>query len=123
MTFAPTGAALSLVKAGKIKAIAIGSRNRSAVAPAIPTLAESGLPRFEVTGWYGLLAPAGTPRHIVEKLYVETKHVLETATVKAALDASSLESLALSPQASAEFMKADAARWSKVIRDAGIAKE
>ncbi|HYC46797.1 MAG TPA: tripartite tricarboxylate transporter substrate binding protein [Burkholderiales bacterium] len=123
LMFAPTGAALPLIKAGRLRAIGIGSRRRSALSPSTPTLSEAGLPRFEVTGWYGLLAPAGTPRHAIDKLYAESKSVLETETMRSRLEGSSLEPLGLSPEASAQFMKSDAARWARVISDAGIGKE
>ena len=123
LMFAPTGTSLPLVNAGKIRAVAVTSVKRWAVTPAIPTVAESGLPGYEVNGWYGLLAPAKTPQAIVNKLYAETKKALETEWITKRLSASSLEPLGLSPEASAQFIKADIARWSRVIRDAGIVKE
>lgn len=123
LMFAPTGAALPLIKAGKLKAIGISSPKRSAMAPATPTLAEAGLPGYEVSGWYGLLAPAGTPRPIISKLYAETKKVLETEAMRNRLGANSLEPLGLSPEESARFIATDTTRWARVIRDAGMAKE
>lgn len=123
LMFAPTGAALPLIKAGKLKAIGISSRTRSATAPATPTLAEAGLPGYEVSGWYGLLAPAGTPRPVINQLYAETKKVLETEAMRSRHEANSLEPFGLSPEASAQFIKTDTVRWARVIRDAGIAKE
>jgi tripartite-type tricarboxylate transporter receptor subunit TctC len=121
--FAPTGTSLPLVNAGKLRAIGVTSTKRWAVTPAIPTLAEAGLPGFEVNGWYGLLAPAKTPPAIINKLYLETKMALETESIRNRLSANSLEPLGLSPEESAQFIKSDTARWSRVIRDAGIVKE
>jgi tripartite-type tricarboxylate transporter receptor subunit TctC len=123
LMFAPTGTSLPLVTAGKLRAIAVTSVKRWSVTPQIPTLAEGGLPGYEVSGWYGLLAPAGTPRSVVDKLYAETKKALEADWIRSRLSASSLEPLGLSPEESARFIKADTARWSRVIRDAGIVKE
>ena len=123
LMFAPTGTSLPLVSAGKIRAIGVSSAKRWAVTPGIPTLAEAGLPGYEVNGWYGLLAPAKTPQAIVNKLYAETKKALETDSIRTRLSANSLEPLGLSPEESALFIKADIARWSRVIREAGIAKE
>jgi len=119
----PTGATTGLINAGKIRAIGVSSPKRWAVAPGTPTLAEAGLPGYEVSGWYGLLAPAGTSKAIIEKLYLETKKVLDTEAIRSRLSANSLEPLGLSPGQSTQFIAADAARWARVVLQAGIPKE
>ena len=123
LLFAPTGTSLPQVNAGKVRAIGVSSIKRSKVMPGIPTLAESGLPGFEVSGWYGLLAPAKTPRPVIDKLYAESRKALDTDSMRERLSANSLEPLALTPEQSAQFIKADIARWSRVIREANIVKE
>ena len=123
LLFAPTGTSLPQVNAGKVRAIGISSIKRWKVMPGIPTLAESGLPGFEVSGWYGLLAPAKTPRPVIDKLYAESRKALDTDSMRERLSANSLEPLALTPEQSAQFIKADIARWSRVIREANIVKE
>lgn len=123
LMFAPIGTSSPLVKAGKLRALAVTAPKRSALAPDTPTVAEAGLTGYQVSGWYGLLAPAGTPKRVISKLYTQTKQVLNTDAMKARLSANSIESLALSPDESFRFIKADTARWSSAIRDAGIPKE
>ena len=86
-------------------------------------MAEAGLTGFEVSGWYGLLAPAATPRSIVNLIYAESKRGLEPDTMKERLRAQGLEVINLSPEQSAIFLRQDIARWSRVIREAGIKPE
>lgn len=123
MMFAPVIVMQPMARAGKIKALGVTSSKRSALAPEIPTIAEAALPGFEVSGWYGLLAPAATPRAIVNRLNAELKKGLEAETMKERLKGQGLEVIGLSPEQSARFLKDDIARWSRVIRDAGIKPE
>lgn len=123
MMFAPVLAMMPMVKAGKVRAIGATSPQRSALAPDIPTIAESGVPGFEVSGWYGFLAPRAVPRNVVTKLHAETKKSLESETMKDRLRGLGLDIIAASPEQSAKFVQDDIARWSKVIRDAGIQPE
>jgi tripartite-type tricarboxylate transporter receptor subunit TctC len=123
MMFAPVTAMQPLAKAGKVRALGITSSKRSALAPDIPTIAEAGLPGFVVSGWYGLLAPAATPRSIVNRLYTASKESLEADAMKERLKGQGLEVVNLSPEQSAQFLKEDITRWSRVIRDAGIKPE
>ena len=123
MMFAPIIVMHPMARAGKVKALGVTSSKRSALAPDIPTIAEAALPGFEVSGWYGLLAPAATPRGIVNRVYSELKKGLEAAPMQERLKAQGLEAIGLSPEQSAKFLKEDIARWSRVIRDAGIKPE
>ena len=121
--FAPVLAMMPMVKAGKVRAIGATSPQRSEIAPDIPTIAESGIPGFEVSGWYGFLAPRAVPRNVVTKLYAETKNSLDSETLKERLRGMGLDIIAANPESSAKFVQDDIARWSKVIRDAGIQPE
>jgi tripartite-type tricarboxylate transporter receptor subunit TctC len=123
MMFAPVVVMQPMAKAGKVKALGVTSSRRSALAPDIPTIAEAGVPGFEVSGWYGLLAPAATPRPIVNRLYAESKRGLEAAPMRERLKGQGLEVINLSPEQSARFLKEDIARWSRVIRESGIKAE
>jgi tripartite-type tricarboxylate transporter receptor subunit TctC len=123
MMFAPVVVMQPMAKAGKVKALGVTSIRRSALAPEIPTIAEAALPRFEVSGWYGLLAPAATPRAVVNRLYTESKHGLDADSMNDRLKNQGLEVINLSPGQSSRFLKEDIARWSRVIRDANIKAE
>jgi len=112
------------IEAGKLKALAIGSRERLPQYPALPTLHESGLPNFEAGSWYGLAAPKGTPREIVDKLSAETQKIFgDPAFREKFLDPAVTFSIATPPEQFAERIRADLARWGKVIKDAGIKVE
>jgi tripartite-type tricarboxylate transporter receptor subunit TctC len=123
MMFAPIVVMQPLAKAGRIRALGVTSSKRSALAPDIPTIAEAALPGFEVSGWYGVLAPTGTPRLIINRVYGELKKGLEADAMKQRLFAQGLEPISLTPEQSAVFLKEDITRWSRVIRDAGIKPE
>jgi tripartite-type tricarboxylate transporter receptor subunit TctC len=113
-------AATPQIKAGKLRALAITSAERSPVAPELPTVAESGFPGFEVIGWFGWLAPAKTPREIVGRLNREIVQVLQRAEVRDRLLGMSTVPVGNSPQQFGEFVRAERDKWAKVVRDAGI---
>jgi tripartite-type tricarboxylate transporter receptor subunit TctC len=123
MMFAPIVVMQPMARAGKVKALGVTSSRRSALAPDIPTIAEAALPGFEVSGWYGLLGPAAMPRSIVDRLYAESKKGLEADAMKERLRGQGLEVISLSPEESSRFLKEDIARWSRVIRAAGMKPE
>ena len=123
MMFAPVLVLLPMAKAGKIRALGVTSARRSALVPDVPTIAEAGVPGFEVSGWYGLLAPAATPWAIVNRIYAAAMKGLESDAMKERLKSQGLEPLGLSPEQSSKFLKEDIARWSRVIREAGIHQE
>jgi tripartite-type tricarboxylate transporter receptor subunit TctC len=119
MMFGPAVAMLPLAQAGKIRALAVTSAKRSALAPEIPTMAET-LPGFEVTGWYGLAAPAGTPKDVVARLNAETNRALQTPDLIAQFRKLSYEPIGGTPDEASLRIKADVVRWTKIIHDAGI---
>jgi tripartite-type tricarboxylate transporter receptor subunit TctC len=110
---------LPLAQAGKIRALAVTSPKRSGLAPELPTMAET-LPGFEVVGWYGLAAPAGTPKDVIAKLNGETNSVLRSPDLVAQMRELSYEPIGGTPEEANNRIKADVARWTKAIHDAGI---
>jgi tripartite-type tricarboxylate transporter receptor subunit TctC len=98
----------------------VTSAKRSALAPELPTMIETGVPGFEVTGWYGLAAPAGTPPAIIAKLNTEANKALQSPEVVEQFRVQGYEPLGDTPQEMNERIKADVARWTTIIREAGI---
>jgi len=123
LMFATSLEATPHLRSGKLRAMGISSAKRSPVAPEIPTLAEAGLPGFEVSVWFGLLAPAGTPRPIVEKLNAEIGKVLADATVRARLADLAAVPMHTSSDEFAGMIRADIAKWATVVRDTGVKAE
>jgi tripartite-type tricarboxylate transporter receptor subunit TctC len=113
-------AATPQIKAGKLRALAITSARRSPVAPELPTVAEAGFPGFEVIGWFGWLAPAATPRAIINRLNTELVRALKLPEVRERLISQSTEPVGNSPQEFATFMKNEHEKWARVIRQANI---
>jgi tripartite-type tricarboxylate transporter receptor subunit TctC len=109
-------AATQQVKAGKVRALAITSGKRSAVAPELPTVAELGFPGYEVVGWFGWLVPAKTPKEIVTRLNAEIVRTLNLPEVRQRLLTQSTEPVGDSPQAFAAFMKSERSKWAEVIK-------
>jgi tripartite-type tricarboxylate transporter receptor subunit TctC len=120
MSFANISNALPLVREGKLTAFAASSRRRSAAAPDIPTMAESGYPGFDAVPWFGLLAPAGTPPAVIDKVHRETVRVLALPEVQTSLRTLGLDLIGNSPSKFAEVIKAEIPQWATVIRNAGI---
>jgi len=108
------------MKTGKLKALAVSAPKRVAAMPDLPTIAEAGLPGFETGSWQGVLAPAGTPRAIVDKLNAEITRILKTPQVQEQLAAQGTEVRAGTPEDMATFMRAEIARWAKVVKQAGV---
>jgi tripartite-type tricarboxylate transporter receptor subunit TctC len=120
MSFANISNALPLVRDGKLRAFAVSSHQRSAAAPDLPTMAESGYPGFEAVPWFGLLAPAGTPPAIIDKVHRETVRVLALPEVRRNLDVLGLDVIGSSPAQFAAVIKAEIPQWAAVIKGAGI---
>jgi tripartite-type tricarboxylate transporter receptor subunit TctC len=108
------------VKAGKLKALGVSSRSRTALAPEIPTVEEAGVPGYDVSVWFGVLTVAGTPREVVRRLNAEMVKILTSAEVKERFGKMGVEVVAGSPDQFSQFLKSEVARWAKVIQDAGI---
>jgi tripartite-type tricarboxylate transporter receptor subunit TctC len=120
MSFANIVNVLPLAREGKLRALAITSLKRSALAPDLPTMAESGYPGFEAVPWFGLFAPAGTPNDVLDKLHDETVKALATPEVRKKFDELGLESVGNTPAEFAAIIKKETPEWAKVIKDAGI---
>jgi len=115
--------AAPLVKEGKLRAFAVSSRKRSVAAPDLPTMIEMGYPDFEAVPWFGLLAPAGTPRAIVDKVYQETMKVLNEPDVRKRFEINGLDVIGGSPAEFAQVIKTEIPYWAKIIKEAGIKAE
>ena len=119
MTFDNITTALPLAKAGKLRALAVTTAKRSAVAPDVPTLAESGLPGFEVGSWQGVFAPAGTPPEIVRRLNVEIVKALNLPDVREKLSGMGAEIVADSPEEFSALVKSEVVKWADVVKKSG----
>ncbi|MCC7484291.1 MAG: tripartite tricarboxylate transporter substrate binding protein [Burkholderiales bacterium] len=111
---------LSYVRAGRLNALGVTSAGRSPAAPAVPTIAEAGVPGYDATQWFGLLAPAATPRGIVTRLHVETARVLRDAPVRERFEESGAIVVGSNPDEFAAFIRAEIAKWARVVAQAGI---
>jgi tripartite-type tricarboxylate transporter receptor subunit TctC len=118
--FSNVASAIAHVRSGRLRAVAVTGEKRSPVTPEIPTITESAVPGFVVTGFYILLAPAGTPREIVNKVNAEAVRALQSADMKDRLSALGLEPVGSAPDAAAAFIKAEIAKWAPVIKAAGM---
>jgi len=110
---------LPLVKAGKVRALAVASRERSPVAPEVPTAAESGFPGYEVDIWYGVVAPAGTAREVIFRLNAELQRAAGAADVRERLGAQGAVPAGGSPEAFGQLIRNELERWRKVVRASG----
>lgn len=111
------------IRAGRLRPMGITSRMRSSVAPEIPTIAEAGLPGFESVQWYGLLAPAQTPKDIVNRLHSEMVTILQQPQIKERLAGDGADPVGDTPEQFARFIQSELVKWAKVARDAGIKQE
>ena len=114
---------LPQARAGKIRALAVSSAKRAAAAPEIPTLAEAGVPGFEAVSWFGLVAPAATPKPIVQALWAETARILRLPDVNKRISELGAEPVGSTPQQYAAFIQSEIVKWRKVIKDAGVRLE
>ena len=118
--FAPIVAVLPQVKAGRLRALAVTSAARSAAAPELPTLAESGLPGYEISSWFGLFAPANTPAPVIERLYRETAKALQSPDVRERFAREGAEPVGSSPADFTGYVRAEYAKYTRIVRDSGI---
>ena len=120
LMFDVIGAALPHVRAGKVKALAVTSAQRSALVPDLPTVAESGVPGYAAATWYGVLAPRGTPAKHVALLNAQIVATLSTSEFRDRLAILGFEPVVTTPREFDDFLRADIARWARTIKDAGI---
>ena len=120
LVFIGIPAAAPHIKAAKLRALAVVAPQRSSVLPDVPTVAEAGLKDFEVTTWYGILAPAGTPQSVVKRLNAELVKIMHAPEMKEKLTATGTEPLTSTPEEFAAYIKREIAKWGDVIRKAGV---
>jgi len=123
LLFAPAQAVIQHVRAGKLKALATTGAKRTVTLPEVPTVTESGVPGYESVGWFGLLVHAATPRPMVESLSADANKVLADAEIRKRMEALGADPAGNKPDEFARFIRDDQAKWSKLIREAGIKTE
>jgi tripartite-type tricarboxylate transporter receptor subunit TctC len=121
--FATISTALPHIKSGKLRALAVTSAKRSSVAPDLPTVAEAGVSGYEHSSWVGILAPAKTPRTIIDRLHREITKIVQLPEVKTLFLREGLESVGNSPKEFEAIIKAEIAKWQKLVQSAGIPVE
>ena len=112
--------AMPYVKVGRLRGIGVTTLKRVEVLPDVPSIAEAGLPGYEATQWFGLLAPAGTPRPIIDRLYQESSRALRSADMKERMTAEGLEVVGSTPEEFASYIRSETEKWTQVIKAAGI---
>ena len=120
LVFIGIPAALPHIKAGKLRALALVAPQRSPALPEVPTVAEAGLKDFEVTTWYGIMTPSGTPRPIVSRLNAELVKIMHTPDVKERLAGMATDPLTSTPEEFAAYLRQEIAKWGDVVRKANL---
>jgi tripartite-type tricarboxylate transporter receptor subunit TctC len=118
--FSSVPSVLQIIRDGQVRALAVSSANRVAVAPDVPTIAESGFPGFDVSPWWGILAPAGTDMGIVRKINSEVGDILRTKEMGDFLATQGAEPFITSPEEFLKILQADVEKWAKVVKAAGV---
>ena len=108
------------IRSGKLRALGVGSLKRNGILPEVPTIAEAGVPGYETINWFGLVAPAGTPPAIVERLHREITAVQELPEVQKQFDADGATVMRMTPAEFGDYMVADMGKWERVVKEAGI---
>jgi tripartite-type tricarboxylate transporter receptor subunit TctC len=119
LVFATAASAVPQIKAGRVKGIAVTTIKRSQLVPDMPTISESGLKGFDANNWYGLLAPAKTPRPIIDRLNAETTRILNMPDIKTILFNQGLDVAPGTPEQFAAYIKSERAKWANVIKASG----
>jgi len=121
--FAPASTVLGFINAGTVKALATSQAKRASVAPNLPTIAEAGLPGFDTGLWFGILAPAGTPKPVIDKISAATNEALKDPDVLKALKTQGFDPLGGSPDDFARYIRSETVRWAHVIHEMDQAKK
>ena len=111
------------VKSGAVRGLAVTGAQRSAVLPDLPTVAEAGVPGYEVSAWFGIFAPAGVPKPVVDRLNAEIVKAMAAPDLRQRLVSQGAEPVTNSPEQFATYLKAEIAKWAKVVKDAGVQPE
>jgi tripartite-type tricarboxylate transporter receptor subunit TctC len=111
------------VRSGKLKALGVGGAKRVAALPDVPTIAEAGVPGYEANNWWGILAPAGTPAPILNRLYNEITAILDSPETRKRFELEGAEVMRMSPAEFANFVAQETTKWTRVVKDAGIKPE
>jgi tripartite-type tricarboxylate transporter receptor subunit TctC len=119
MMFNGLSAAVSHIRAGRVRALAVGGAERSSLMPELPTIAESGL-KFNTTGWYGIVAPRATPAAAIAKLHADTVRALNLPAVKGQFEKLAIDAVGSSPEAFTKLIREELAQWAKVVKAAGV---
>src|SRR5256714_5734743 len=120
MMFIDLAPGLEHVRAGTLRALAVTTKERSALLPDLPSLHEAGIPGYDVTSWAGLFAPAGTPQEIVTRLNEEMRKIISNRDVRAKIAVTGFDAFTGPPEALAAFVQSELVNWSRLIKDAGI---
>jgi tripartite-type tricarboxylate transporter receptor subunit TctC len=120
LIFATAASSVPHIKSGRLRALAVTTGKRSGLVPELPTVAEAGLKGFEANNWYGILAPAKTPRNVIDRLNREVVAVLNLQDIKALLFKSGLDIAPSTPEAFSAYIRSEKAKWEKVIKAAGL---
>jgi len=121
VTFGTPPSVLPMVQAGRLKGLAVSTRERTALVPGVPGMQEAGLPEYAIEFWYGLFVPVGTPPAVIKKIFDAAQMAMEQASVKAALAREGTDvSLSRSPEQFAAFLQEDAKFWVNLVKSAGV---
>lgn len=123
LVFATIATSLGQIQAGKIRVLGMAGTRRFELLPEVPTVAEAGLPGFEVNNWYGVYVPTGTPKEVVSKIHTDVMKALQTPEVKKRMLDSGIIAVWSTPEQFVAFQQAETRKWAKVIKDANIKVE
>jgi tripartite-type tricarboxylate transporter receptor subunit TctC len=123
LTFDSLVQALPYIQSGRLKALAVLGSKRSPLLPNVPTVAESGVPGYDFTNWFGIVAPANTPKNVVAKLHTDISKVLKQPELRSQLEKMGADVLNNTPEQFAAQIKTDSAKWAKIIKEANIKRE
>jgi tripartite-type tricarboxylate transporter receptor subunit TctC len=111
------------IRSGRLKPLGVGSAKRVAALPDLPTISEAGVPGYEATNWWGIVAPAGTPRPVIERVHRELSVILASAETKKRFETEGGEAAQMSPEEFGRFIVSETVKWAKVVKEAGIKPE
>jgi tripartite-type tricarboxylate transporter receptor subunit TctC len=123
MTMSSIVSGMPYAKAGRLRALAITTRNRSPALPELPTIAESALPGYDFSSWYGLMVPSGTPAPVIARLHDETVKALKLPDLQQRLASEGCDPVGSTPEQLAAHIKNEMARWAKIVKASGMQAE